>query len=80
MQDTYKTIELPSQGYILERKSKFHAFAFPVKTREEVKAIVEEYRKKYYDARHICWAYMLGAERTVFRANDDGEPSGASPQ
>ena len=62
----------------MERKSKFHAFAFPVKTREEVKAIVEEYRKKYYDARHICWAYMLGAERTVFRANDDGEPSGTA--
>ncbi len=77
-EDIYKTIEQPSDGYILERKSKFYSFVFPVKTPEEVKVIVDEYRKKYYDARHVCWAYMLGAERNNFRTNDDGEPSGTA--
>lgn len=58
-----------------EKRSKFLAFAFHVTSEEEVKQYVAEFRKKYYDARHVCWAYMLGADRTDFRANDDGEPS-----
>ena len=78
MNDTYKTIDNIAEGYINERKSKFISYILPVKTEEEVKDILEEYRKRYYDARHVCWAYMLGAEREDFRANDDGEPSGTA--
>lgn len=73
--DSFKTISSPSEGYITEQRSKFISYAIPVETAEEVKEHVDFYRKKYYDARHVCWAYMLGADRTVFRANDDGEPS-----
>ena len=75
MNDEFKTIKKTSEGYYTEKRSKFLAFAHPVKTVDEVKDIVAQYRKKYYDARHVCYAYMLGAERTEFRANDDGEPS-----
>ena len=78
MQDTYKTIESPAEGYITEKKSKFISFIFPVKTAEEVKEIVDEHRKKYYDARHVCWAYMLRSGREEYRSNDDGEPSGTA--
>lgn len=74
--DEYFTIkDNNSEGFYSEKRSKFLAFAFHVTTEEEIKEIVSEYRKKYYDARHVCWAYMLGAQRTEFRANDDGEPS-----
>ncbi|MDH8702565.1 putative YigZ family protein [Dysgonomonadaceae bacterium PH5-43] len=73
--DSYKTISGIAEGYITEQRSKFISIAVPVRTPEEVKEIVDEHRKKYYDARHVCWAYMLGAERLQFRANDDGEPS-----
>lgn len=74
--DEYFTIkDNISEGFYCEKRSKFLAFAFHVTTEEEIKEIVSEYRKKYYDARHVCWAYMLGAQRTEFRANDDGEPS-----
>lgn len=74
--DEYFTIkDNISEGFYSEKRSKFLAFAFHVTTEEEIKEIVSEYRKKYYDARHVCWAYMLGAQRTDFRANDDGEPS-----
>ena len=75
MSDLYKTIRATSEGYYTEKRSRFLSFAIPVRTPEEVKAQVEACRKKYYDARHVCWAYMLGADRTTFRANDDGEPS-----
>ena len=75
MIDEYKTIATTSEGYYTEKRSEFLAFAHPVKTLDEVKDIIAGYRKKYYDARHVCYAYMLGAERTDFRANDDGEPS-----
>lgn len=78
MNDTFKTISQPSEGYITEKKSKFISHIFPVKTVDEVKEILDEYRKKYYDARHVCWAYMLGWEREEFRSNDDGEPSGTA--
>lgn len=74
--DEYKTItDKVSEGYYTEKRSKFLAFAHHVISVDEVKDIVASYRKKYYDARHVCYAYMLGAERTEFRANDDGEPS-----
>jgi len=73
--DTYKTILIPSEGCITEQRSKFLSFAIPVQTPEQAGGVVDAYRKKYYDARHICWAYMLGAARTQFRVNDDGEPS-----
>lgn len=76
MTDEYKTItNCISEGFYSEKRSKFLAFAHHVETIEEVKDVVAGYRKKYYDARHVCYAYMLGAERTDFRANDDGEPS-----
>ena len=74
--DEYTTItKTVGEGYYTEKRSKFLAFAHHVETLDEVKALLEGYRKKYYDARHVCYAYMLGAERTEFRANDDGEPS-----
>ena len=76
--DTYKTITQPTEGIYKEKGSKFLAFALPVSTVEEVKEIVKNYKKEYYDARHVCYAYMLGAERKEFRANDDGEPSGTA--
>ena len=73
--DSYKTIKGPSEGYYTEKRSRFLSFAIPVRTVEEVKEYVQKYRKKYYDSRHVCWAYMLGADRLTFRSNDDGEPS-----
>lgn len=74
--DEFLTItDTPAEGFYSEKRSKFLAFAFHVTSEEEVKQYVAEFRKKYYDARHVCWAYMLGADRTDFRANDDGEPS-----
>ena len=75
MSDTYLTIQDKSEGIYTEKRSKFLAFAHPVETIEEIKDLLSEYKKKYYDARHVCYAYMLGPERTDFRANDDGEPS-----
>ena len=76
--DSYRTITALSEGTYSEKRSKFLAFAIPVRSAEEVKQIVAEYQKKYYDARHVCYAYMLGAERAEFRANDNGEPSGTA--
>ena len=78
MTDEYKTISGTSEGTYSELRSKFLAFAHPVTTVEEAMAVVERYQKKFYDARHVCWAYMLGPEREVFRSNDNGEPSGTA--
>lgn len=75
MTDEFKTISATSEGYYTEKRSKFLAFAHHVENHDEIKLILAGYRKKYYDARHVCYAYMLGTERTDFRANDDGEPS-----
>ena len=77
MEDQYHTISENSvgEGYYTEKRSKFLAFAHHVETVEEVKSIVSAYRKQYYDARHCCYAYMLGPEQKAFRVNDDGEPS-----
>lgn len=76
--DTYKTITHPAEGIYTEKRSKFIAIALPVRTQEEIKTYIEQYQKKYYDARHVCYAYMLGHERKDFRANDNGEPSGTA--
>ena len=76
--NSFITISDISEGIYKEKGSKFLSFALPVTTVEEVKVILDEYRKKFYDARHVCYAYMLGAERADFRANDDGEPSGTA--
>ena len=75
MTDEYRTITDKSEGFYSEKRSKFLAFAHHVETLEEIKELLANYRKKYYDARHVCYAYMLGAGREEFRANDDGEPS-----
>lgn len=76
MTDEYKTTtEVIGEGFYSEKRSKFLAFAHHVETIDEIKDILASYRKKYYDARHVCYAYVLGADKADFRANDDGEPS-----
>lgn len=76
MIDSFQTITAEiGEGLYSEKRSKFFAFAHHVTSVEEIKAIIASYRKKYFDARHVCYAYMLGAERKDFRSNDDGEPS-----
>ena len=75
MEDSYKTIKGTAEGYYTEKRSKFYAFAHHVESPEEVKELLAGYRKKYYDARHVCWAYRLGPMGEEFRMNDDGEPS-----
>ena len=76
--DTYKTIKGLSQGSYSEKGSKFIALAFPVTTEDEVKQHVAEAKKTYYDARHHCYAYILGPDKSAYRVNDDGEPSGTA--
>ncbi|MFV0329486.1 MAG: IMPACT family protein [Dysgonomonas sp.] len=78
MEDTYKTITNVSKAIYTEKRSKFIAYAIPVLSVEDAKAEIDKLKKEYYDARHVCWAYMLGAERQEFRSNDDGEPSGTA--
>lgn len=78
MGDFYRTIKAPSEGLYKEKMSKFISFAVPVQTGEEAKEVVKRYQKEYYDARHVCWAYMIGAARTEFMSNDNGEPSGTA--
>lgn len=76
MTDQYRTITNQiGEGFYSEKRSIFLAFAHHVTNENEVKELLQAYKKKYYDARHCCYAYMLGADRSVFRANDDGEPS-----
>ncbi len=78
MTDRFRTIAETAEGTYSEKRSKFLAFAVPVESVEEVKAKVAEYQKRFYDARHACYAYMIGPERDEFRANDNGEPSGTA--
>ena len=73
--DIYRTIAAPAQSLYKEKGSKFIGFAYPVDTEEEIKQILSQLRKEYFDARHYCYAYMLGASGAVYRANDDGEPN-----
>ena len=76
--DTYRTISHPSEGVFKDRGSKFLGFAFPVKTEAEIKEIIANLRAEHSKARHFCWALRLTADRSVFRLNDDGEPSGTA--
>ena len=75
MEDVYKTIEFPAEGQYKEKGSRFIALAYPVRQEEEIRTIVAAIKEKYYDARHHCYAWRLGADKKLFRANDDGEPS-----
>jgi uncharacterized YigZ family protein len=77
-EDTYRSIARPSEGIYKEKGSKFIALAFPVKTEAEVKARLEDIRKQYHNARHHCYAYVLGPDKAAHRFNDDGEPSGTA--
>ena len=76
--DAYRSIAAPSQGLFKDNGSRFLALAYPIESEEEVKSIVSELRKQYHDARHHCYAYRLGYKGDVFRASDDGEPSGSA--
>jgi uncharacterized YigZ family protein len=76
--DTYKTIKSLSQGIYKDKGSRFISYAFPVSSVDEVRSLLDAYHKKYHDARHHCYAYMIGSEGTTWRTNDDGEPSGTA--
>lgn len=78
MSDTFYTLAAPSEGIYKEKMSKFISFAVPVSSGTEAKEVIASYQKKYHDARHVCWAYMIGAARTDFLSNDNGEPSGTA--
>ena len=76
--DSYKTIEKPAEGSYSEKRSKFLAYAFPVQSEAEVKQRLAEIQKKHWDARHHCYAYILGPHKDAYRLNDNGEPSGTA--
>lgn len=76
--DSYWTLAAPAEGEYSEKRSKFLAYAYPVTTEEEALERVREVRTRYYDARHVCWAYRLGPVGEFYRTNDDGEPSGTA--
>lgn len=76
--DSYWTLAASAEGEYSEKRSKFLAYAYPVTTEEEALERVREMRARYYDARHVCWAYRLGPTGELYRANDDGEPSGTA--
>lgn len=78
MRDAYKILAAPSEGSYSEQRSKFLAFAIPVRTVDEAMEQVTRYQKEYFDARHVCWAYRLGPEGEEYRSNDNGEPSGTA--
>lgn len=79
MEDTYKTIVKPVKNILYkDRSSKFYGYAFPVTSEEAVKAILEDIKKEHRSARHCCYAYMIGTENPIYRANDDGEPSNSA--
>ncbi len=76
--DAYLTLAAPSEGQFREKMSKFIAFAFPADSAEKAKAQIADIANKYHDARHVCWAYMIGPERSTFLSSDNGEPSGTA--
>ncbi|MCM1320433.1 MAG: IMPACT family protein [Muribaculaceae bacterium] len=78
MADLFYTIAAPSEAQIREKMSRFIAFATPVKSVDEAKDVIEEYRNKYHDARHVCWAYTIGPDRALWQLSDNGEPSGTA--
>ncbi|MEZ4903101.1 MAG: YigZ family protein [Spirosomataceae bacterium] len=77
-EDSYKTINIPTEGFFRDRGSKFLAFAYPIEKEEDIKPILASLRELHPKAVHHCYAYRLGLDRTNFRANDDGEPSGSA--
>jgi uncharacterized YigZ family protein len=78
IKDTYRTIKAASKGSFRDKGSRFLAFAHPVCSREEIKPILDNYRKEFHDARHHCFGYMIGFDKSIFRSSDDGEPSGTA--
>lgn len=76
--DAYLTIAQRGEGNYTEKRSRFLSFALHVENEDDVKDTIAQFRKKYYDARHVCYAYVLGPEKSATRANDDGEPSGSA--
>ncbi len=76
--DSYKTIASPAEGSYSEKRSKFLAYAFPVQNEQDVKQRLAEIQKKHWDARHHCYAYILGPHKDAYRLNDNGEPSGTA--
>lgn len=78
MSDFFKTIKDTSEGLYKEKMSKFISFAVPVQTAEEAKSVIKKYQNLYHDARHVCWAYMIGTERNEYLSSDNGEPSGTA--
>lgn len=78
MADTFYTLDAPSEGLYKEKMSKFISFAIPVTSAIEAKETIAKYQKEYFDARHVCWAYMIGSSRNEFLSNDNGEPSGTA--
>ena len=78
MSDFIKTVKGISQGLYKEKMSKFISFAEPVQSADEAKAVIKKYQNQYHDARHVCWAYMIGTERNEYLSSDNGEPSGTA--
>lgn len=78
MSDFYKTLKGVSQGIYKEKMSKFIAFAQPAQSADEAKALIKQIANKYHDARHCCWAYMIGTQRDEYLSSDNGEPSGTA--
>ncbi len=78
MEDKFLTIAEPAEGYFTDRKSKFYSFAYPIENEEQVKSKLKELHKKYYDARHIVYAFVIGPDGSIARASDAGEPAGSS--
>lgn len=76
--DTYKTINKPSEGIFRDRGSKFIAYVFPIRSEDEIKDLLQTIRSEHPKARHYCWALRLSPDRSIFRLNDDGEPSGTA--
>lgn len=77
-EDTYKQIQKPTEGFFKDKGSKFIAHSFLVKNEDEIKDHLQELRKKYYDARHHCYAWILNPDKSAYRINDDGEPGGSA--
>lgn len=77
-EDSYKVVTTPGEGLYKEKGSKFFAEAFPVHSEAEVKAKVAEIKKKYFDAKHHCYAFIIGPDKSCYRSSDDGEPSGTA--
>lgn len=76
--DTYKIIKNPTEGIFKDRGSKFISKIFPVESEDDIKAALEQVKSEYYDARHHCYSWILGPDKSAYRINDDGEPSGSA--